>query len=185
VVLVNQRASLGSAVVLIHAVVAHALKNLPPKAPRHNLLVEDASAIDIGQLSLVRGAKPIVKVLHVGRLGDLGEHAVGNHGATAHNFLMYKPVGASSTTDVPRAQPRLVMLRRLRGVGGHEHVFVRKIDRFAVDVRSLDGFEIEMGELDYGFQLGGILGMDFLRAARAILDLGALTIEFAVPQAPP
>jgi predicted aspartyl protease len=76
-------------------------------------------------------------------------------------------------------------LRRLRGVGGHEHVFVRKIDRFAVDVRSLDGFEIEMGELDYGFQLGGILGMDFLRAARAILDLGALTIEFAVPQAPP
>jgi predicted aspartyl protease len=76
-------------------------------------------------------------------------------------------------------------LRRLRGVGGHEHVFVRKIDWFAIDGRGLDGFEIEMGELDYGFQLGGILGMDFLRAAGAILDLGALTIEFAGPQAPP
>lgn len=38
-----------------------------------------------------------------------------------------------------------------------------------------------MGELDYGFSFGGILGMDFLRAAGAILDLGALTIEFAVP----
>ena len=36
-------------------------------------------------------------------------------------------------------------LRRLRGVGGHEHVFVRKIDRFAVDSRGLDGFEIDDG----------------------------------------
>lgn len=68
--------------------------------------------------------------------------------------------------------------RRLRGIGGHEHVFVRIIDRFAVGGHGLDGFEIEIGELDYGFQLGGILGMDFLRAARAILDLGAFMIEF-------
>ena len=41
-----------------------------------------------------------------------------------------------------------------------------------------------MGELDYGFQFGGILGMDFLRAASVILDLGALMIDFAAPQAP-
>ena len=70
-------------------------------------------------------------------------------------------------------------------MGGHEHVFVRKIDRFAIDGRGLEGLEIEMGELDYGFHFGGILGMDFLRAAGAILDLGALTIEFAASQAPP
>lgn len=62
---------------------------------------------------------------------------------------------------------------------------MRKIDRFAVDGRGLDDFEIEMGELDYGFAFGGILGMDFLRAARAILDLGALMIHFAAPHAPP
>ena len=76
-------------------------------------------------------------------------------------------------------------LRRLRGVGGHEHVFVRTIDRFAIRSHGLDGFELEIGELDYGFRFGGILGMDFLRAARAILDLGALTIEFPSSQAPP
>jgi predicted aspartyl protease len=69
-------------------------------------------------------------------------------------------------------------LRRLRGVGGHEHVFVRTIDRFAVGGHGLDRFEIEIGALDYGFQFGGILGMDFLCAARAVLDLGALTIKF-------
>lgn len=76
-------------------------------------------------------------------------------------------------------------LRRLRGVGGHEHVFVRTVDRFAIGDHGLDGFEIEIGELDYGFRFGGILGMDFLRAARAILDLGALTIEFPGDQVSP
>lgn len=58
---------------------------------------------------------------------------------------------------------------------------MRKIDRLAVGDCGLDAFEIEMGELDYGFRSGGILGMDVLRAAHAILDLGALTIEFPAP----
>ena len=70
-------------------------------------------------------------------------------------------------------------LRRLRGVGGHEHVFTRRVDGFAIGARALDNFELEISEMDYGFQLGGILGMDFLRAARAVIDLGQLTLEFA------
>ncbi len=69
-------------------------------------------------------------------------------------------------------------LRRLRGVGGHEHVFIRQVDRFAVGEHGLDGFEVEIGEMDYGFEFGGIIGMDFLRAARAVIDLGNLTIDF-------
>ena len=70
-------------------------------------------------------------------------------------------------------------LRRLRGVGGHEHVFTRHVDRLAIGDRGVDQFEVEIGEMDYGFEMGGILGMDFLRAARAVIDLGRLTIEFA------
>lgn len=70
-------------------------------------------------------------------------------------------------------------LRRLRGVGGHEHVFVRRIDRFAIGAHGLDDFEIEIGEMDYGFGIGGILGMDFLRAAGAIINMRNHTIEFA------
>lgn len=69
-------------------------------------------------------------------------------------------------------------LRRLRGVGGHEHVFSRRVDRFAIGDHGVSDFEIEIGEMDYGFQLGGILGMDFLRAAGAVIDLGRLTIDF-------
>jgi hypothetical protein len=55
---------------------------------------------------------------------------------------------------------------------------MRHVDRFEVGGQGLDGFEIEVGEMDYGFELGGIVGMDFLRAARAIIDVGKLTIEF-------
>ena len=71
------------------------------------------------------------------------------------------------------------LLRRLRGVGGHEHVFLRQVDRLAVGDHGIDHFDVEIGEMDYGFEIGGIIGMDFLRAARAITDLGSLTIEFA------
>jgi len=70
-------------------------------------------------------------------------------------------------------------LRRLRGVGGHEHVFTRRVERFSIGAHGLDDFEVEIGEMDYGFQIGGILGMDFLCSAAAVIDLGHLTIDFA------
>jgi predicted aspartyl protease len=70
-------------------------------------------------------------------------------------------------------------LRVLRGVGGREYVFVRRVNRFAIGIYGLDDFELEIGEMDYGFDLGGILGMDFLRASGAIIDLHNLTLVFA------
>jgi predicted aspartyl protease len=69
-------------------------------------------------------------------------------------------------------------LRTLRGVGGREYVFVRHVDRLAIGEHGLDGFEVEIGELDYGLEIGGILGMDLLCAAGAVVDLDRLTIEF-------
>jgi predicted aspartyl protease len=69
-------------------------------------------------------------------------------------------------------------LRTLRGVGGREYVFVGDVDRLAIGEHGLDGFEVEIGELDYGLEIGGILGMDFLYAAGAVVDLDRLTIEF-------
>ncbi len=58
-------------------------------------------------------------------------------------------------------------------------MFTRRVDRFAIGDHGLDNFELEIGEMDDGFQLGGILGMDFLREARAVIDLDRLTIDFA------
>jgi predicted aspartyl protease len=82
---------------------------------------------------------------------------------------------AASVGIVPQPSDRL---RTLRGVGGREVVFVRNVNRLAVGERGLDQFEVEIGEMDYGFGIGGILGMDFLTSAGAILDLRALTLAF-------
>lgn len=56
-------------------------------------------------------------------------------------------------------------LRTLRGIGGRELVFTRRLDRIDVDGHGLDSFEAEIGGMDYGFNINGILGMDYLLAA--------------------
>ena len=77
-----------------------------------------------------------------------------------------------------RPEPHDV-LHTIRGVGGSEVVFARRVDRLAVGANGLADFEIEVGGLNYGFAINGILGMDFLTRAGAIIDLRALRLEFA------
>jgi hypothetical protein len=70
-------------------------------------------------------------------------------------------------------------LRVIRGVGGSEAVFIRRVDYLQVGERSLSDFEIEVGGMDYGFEINGILGMDFLLQAGAIINLRDMRIGFA------
>ncbi|MEW5871070.1 MAG: retropepsin-like aspartic protease [Chloroflexota bacterium] len=75
----------------------------------------------------------------------------------------------------PSPQDRLYSIR---GVGGSEVVFARQVDFLQVDDRRLSGFEIEVGGMDYGFDIHGILGMDSLTSAGAVIDLQNLQIRF-------
>lgn len=77
---------------------------------------------------------------------------------------------------VPRPDDRL---RRIRGVGGTEFVFTRRIDRLEIGTLAVDDFEIEVGAVDYGFQMDGLVGLDFLMASSAILDLGRMELRRA------
>lgn len=70
------------------------------------------------------------------------------------------------------------ILYTIRGVGGSEVVFTRVVDYVQVGEQMLTGFTIEVGGMDYGFNIQGILGMDFLTRAGAILDLSKMQIEF-------
>lgn len=67
----------------------------------------------------------------------------------------------------------------IRGVGGREAVFAKRIDRLMLGPLSLDAFEIEVGAVDYGFEIEGILGMDFLVGVGAIVDPSQLQISNA------
>ena len=68
-------------------------------------------------------------------------------------------------------------LRRIAGVGGAEYVFEKMIDQLTVGDLSASGFRIEVGALDYGFEINGIIGIDFLMASQAVLDLKRMTIS--------
>lgn len=69
------------------------------------------------------------------------------------------------------------LLYTIRGVGGTETVFVRQLDRLQIGDTFLDHFAVEIGGMDYGLPIKGILGLDFLLAARAIIDLSALELN--------
>lgn len=69
-------------------------------------------------------------------------------------------------------------LHTIRGVGGTEVVFMRQVDRVQLGHKSLSDVEIEVGGMDYGFEISGILGMDLLMAAGVTIDLPRLRLLF-------
>jgi len=70
------------------------------------------------------------------------------------------------------------ILYTIRGVGGIEAVFTRRIGRLPIGRREVTDFEVKVGGMDYGFEIQGILGMDFLLQAGAIINLRDLSLEF-------
>ena len=69
-------------------------------------------------------------------------------------------------------------LYAIRGVGGIETVFTRRVERLQIGGLSVLDFEVEVGGMDYGFEINGILGMDFLMKAEVIINLRDLSLEF-------
>jgi hypothetical protein len=67
----------------------------------------------------------------------------------------------------------------VRGIGGTEAVFIRQIDHLAIGTQTVNEFVIEVGSMNYGFDIDGILGMDFLTRAGAIVNLHELRLDFA------
>ncbi len=68
-------------------------------------------------------------------------------------------------------------IRQIRGVGGFEFVFVRRIDNLVIGDLELKDFEIEIGIMDYGFEIEGIIGMDFLTQCGVIIDIAQLEVK--------
>ena len=69
------------------------------------------------------------------------------------------------------------MVHRIRGVGGTEFVFTKRMDRIRLDNLDVSSFEIEIGAMDYGYEIDGIIGVDFLIQVGAIIDLATLEIR--------
>jgi Aspartyl protease len=67
--------------------------------------------------------------------------------------------------------------QRMRGIGGAEFVFVKRIAHLSVGKLQVTNFAIKVGVLDYGFAIDGILGTDFLLQVGAVIALSRLEIH--------
>jgi hypothetical protein len=108
-------------------------------------------------------------------------------GATATVVQVLIDTGSASTIFAARVVAPIGILPEMtddvytvRGIGGTEAVFTRQIDRVAIEAQAVNNFEIEVGGMNYGFDIDGILGMDFLTRAGAIINLRDLRLDFAL-----
>ncbi len=51
------------------------------------------------------------------------------------------------------------VIESISGVGGTEFVYKKDIESISLGMLKLDNFKIEVGVMDYGFEINGILGM--------------------------
>lgn len=61
-------------------------------------------------------------------------------------------------------------IHEVRGVGGVELVIAKCLDEIQVEELTLKNFCVDMGPMDYGFPINGLLGSDFLAQTGAIID---------------
>lgn len=67
-------------------------------------------------------------------------------------------------------------IETISGVGGIEFVYRKVIDKLSLDKLEIDDFTIEVGVMDYGFEINGIIGMDFLSQLGLTIDLNKMCI---------
>ena len=68
-------------------------------------------------------------------------------------------------------------IHRVQGVGGSEFVFLKQVDLVTIGELQISNFAVEGGAMDYGFEINGIVGTDFLVAVGAIIDLRTLEMH--------
>lgn len=70
-------------------------------------------------------------------------------------------------------------LNLVRGVGGVETVYEKYVENIAVDTAILKNFKIDVGAMQYGFEIDAIVGIDILKQAKAIVNLGEMILTAA------
>lgn len=65
----------------------------------------------------------------------------------------------------------------IRGVGGVEYVYTKYLDSIIVDKAILNDFQVEIGSMDYGMEIDGILGFNFLKQSGAVIDTEEMQLK--------
>lgn len=62
------------------------------------------------------------------------------------------------------------MICRIIGVGGSEFVYSKTVDSVKIGNMEAENFPLEIGAMNYGFELDGIIGLDILQQIKAIIE---------------
>ena len=68
-------------------------------------------------------------------------------------------------------------IETIEGVGGIEFVYKKNMDKLVIGDIKVENFKVEIGVMDYGFDINGIIGMDFLNEINAVIDLDKMEIQ--------
>jgi predicted aspartyl protease len=68
------------------------------------------------------------------------------------------------------------VIREIRGVGGTEFVYEKYIDAIQIGSKVINHFKIQIGDMDYGFEMDGIIGYNYLTEAKLTINLENLII---------
>lgn len=68
-------------------------------------------------------------------------------------------------------------IESIQGVGGSEFVYKKVIDKVSIGNFSVNDFKVEIGVMDYGFDINGIIGVNFLKEINAVIDLKEMIIK--------
>jgi hypothetical protein len=61
-------------------------------------------------------------------------------------------------------------IRKIVGVGGNEYVIEKRIDALIIDGVSIEDSIIQVGDMDYGFGINGVIGGDLLMRTKMIIN---------------
>lgn len=124
------------------------------------------------RISLVKGLPFIAVALSFQNKAITLDHVLLDTGSAGTIF----PVDRVVTIDLyPDPQDKL---HRIRGVGGAEFVFKKQVDWISLGNRKIEKFGVELGAMDYGFDIDGIAGTDLLVKTKAIINMEKLEITF-------
>jgi predicted aspartyl protease len=69
------------------------------------------------------------------------------------------------------------VIETISGIGGSEFVYKKIVDSICIGELEMNEFKVEIGVMDYGFDINGIVGMDFLKAVGAVIDLNKMELK--------
>jgi predicted aspartyl protease len=111
----------------------------------------------------------VVTLIHKGKLLIFDNFLIGTGSASTI-------LAAEIAVNLELGPEPLDIIRKIRGVGGTEFVYEKHIDRIQLGTKELTHFTIQIGDMDYGFDIDGIIGMDYLIKSKAVIDLENMTL---------